>query len=912
MSITPPLNMQTVNILQFLDSPQVISELFCNIVTYNRPHVRKNRKGMNDMLAIEEVLLFFSKDANAFFTDNFVCNSLVIIAAFEFSLDKKARTQKSRISEKQFCSFMEAMFLFSHLWELYLVSDDNVQDEIIFLGEFLRAKDKLGKMKGFVFLSEITDEDWASEFLRIDGSKDGEICFSEVCRYVVKTIITPKKYAMAGISQSKQTKHSDSDRRNMRRFTTMRNKTIKVIKLVSQQSFKVDGKKFAVDLAAVPPPFLRSNQLLSLSRYCNSYDYNLHSLRTVLNRMDENHDQEMNEDQIQDDDEEEEEVGNEATSVSNDETVTSRVSLFRMIRRKKSSLQLKRKNYYSSKSMCSDDLDSNGEEIEGEGRGREVVSGDTGNGMAESSSATAVPLVVPVPAAPVPAATVPVFPVSCPSALPAAADLLSPPGREPTAEAWLRPVVRTAAGTQDLTADLRNTRKRLALRPAHFEPLLVPDHAAKTATQERAAYLRLLHSTPAKRGDPLGAPKHHVKTSSSHKREETFVSKFPDASRKRSMQTAPVDTQQNSSAFDNESEASFLFVTGNRGNFDTTSLAHSNTDSNYMHVDECNMSNYGNHDLHKEEEAARTSRDVLPQNSFSILVQSDVGGSIHTSCTQQHLSFDRNTGRVPSPLAGDVSIELSAAGHDYIDDSALPDMCADQDLLQGQGQGQGQQGQDAKLSRTGEEGVDLDLDGPGAQPRFSPLDKYARQRSSSASEILARAATAERRQLHRASPLQQQSNQVHDDLALHLDDLSLLHGYDTTPKPGPSTRPGSAPASTVTLQLTVAEEDELEQKYYPPVKQLGFYVQRAKSAVHGQLGGSRRLADIPRSTYRAPPRRDTCPRTSPLYHSWMLSDGDSTLHGAGRGAMSAKKSRAIEDLRRRQKRGEVSGPPPRC
>lgn len=111
--------MQTVNMKNFLADKNSLKELFAQIVIYSRPHVRKNRHGMNDKVAVEEVLLYFSKDCSAFLTNNLVCNSLVIISAFEFALNK-ARTIRSAITEKQFQRFTEAMFLYSHLWELFL------------------------------------------------------------------------------------------------------------------------------------------------------------------------------------------------------------------------------------------------------------------------------------------------------------------------------------------------------------------------------------------------------------------------------------------------------------------------------------------------------------------------------------------------------------------------------------------------------------------------------------------------------------------------------------------------------------------------------------------------------------------------------------------------------------------------
>ena len=76
VSISPPLNMQTVYIKKLLSNKKAMHELFAGVVIHSRPQSNRNRQRMNDKLAIEEVLLYFTKGVNPLMTKNFVCNSL--------------------------------------------------------------------------------------------------------------------------------------------------------------------------------------------------------------------------------------------------------------------------------------------------------------------------------------------------------------------------------------------------------------------------------------------------------------------------------------------------------------------------------------------------------------------------------------------------------------------------------------------------------------------------------------------------------------------------------------------------------------------------------------------------------------------------------------------------------------------
>lgn len=830
VSITPPLNEQTVNIKQFLDNKHLVHDIFCDVVIYNRPHVRKNRNGMNDKLAIEEVLLYFAKDANAFLTNNFVCNSLVIIAAFDYAYNRKIRTQKSRISEKQFLSFLEAMFLFSHLWELYLVSDDNVQDEILFHGEFMRSRDKVSKMKGFEFKEEVSEEEWEKHYHLIDANQNDEVTFSEVTKYVAKQVVTPKKYASSAISLSKHIKHSNSDRRNMRVFTTKLEKTQKVINLVSQLSFKVDGRMFAVDLS----PF-EGESFRGWTRSRQSTSYSLRNLRNVLNQLEADT---LAENQLQGT------TGGgsggadtgtgsgagkgtgsgtgtgsgadqEPSSLANEENVASRLSLFRLIREQKAALR----NQENDPNSVSED-ESNGEVELDDATGRD-------DGKTQKS-------------------------------------------HKPRSNSF-KCEVRSKTETTKLATDLLKTRQQLAMSKARFEASLVPDHAAKTETQRRAAQMREMHCVPTKEAMEKTARRFKGK------QEKAFAMKFPDET----MQVMYPYQRPAPRATEEDGDASFLFVTDNRRQFDCSSQGMSDADSNYMTVE----TNFA--DKIDEIYDDGPSGEVLPQNSLSIRVQSDFGGSIHTN-SMQHLSFDRDVSRKPPHIDGDASIDLSVNDYDLPDD--LANVTGAGSKTSSSLKSDGKTKVSKPTASTGEK--------EGLKPKFEPLKHYARRSSGPDSgsrvEYSGSVGSAGPHTVSRveSAPTARRDQGVFNDSNCVQTGGSHFYTSDKT-------RPGSAPARAVNLALIVGSPDDLEKKYYPPVKQLGYYVQRAKSPDRSRAQSK---MERPRSTYRAPSRpNEVTTSSSPVYHAWMETglQRQRKANASQRPVpMSMKKTQAIKRLRR--------------
>ena len=199
----------------------------------------------------------------------------------------------------------------------------------------------------------------------------------------------------------------------------------------------------------------------------------------------------------------------------------------------------------------------------------------------------------------------------------------------------------------------------------------IPDHAVPTPKQKNASRLRDLHAQTVKQISQKTA---HKVNKTNHKRDD-FISKFPDKN-KRNPHPHPLAYTGLNHANDISGDHNYLFVTANEHhsfcddiNLEATSFVQSiDADSNYIHMD---LSHYSART--GKEEPARGSIETFPQNSRSIRVQSDLGGSIHTnSASMQHLSFDRDTGRLPPSMLvgelggmrGDASIALSSVNND--------------------------------------------------------------------------------------------------------------------------------------------------------------------------------------------------------------------------------------------------------
>jgi hypothetical protein len=82
---------------------------------------------------------------------------------------------------------------------MFAAADDNIDDDSIFVEEFMRAKEKIEKIEGVSFTKEISIDQWMKEFHKIDsGANDdseGWISFREFANYCCRTIITPEAYS---------------------------------------------------------------------------------------------------------------------------------------------------------------------------------------------------------------------------------------------------------------------------------------------------------------------------------------------------------------------------------------------------------------------------------------------------------------------------------------------------------------------------------------------------------------------------------------------------------------------------------------------------------------------------------------------------------------------------------------------
>ena len=670
--------------------------------------------------------------------------SLVIIAAFEYALNRK-RTVRSKICEQKFHRFMDGLFLFSHLWEFFSVSDDNVQDELLFVGEFKRAKNKLEKMKGFSFKKEISDEDWAKAFHDVDKSDDEEVTFGEICEYVTKNIISPRKYANLAISDPSKVEHTNSNRKSMRMFSTHKEKTKRVLALVDQLSFKVDGDTYAV----------------SLNKSKSS--------RSVLSRQ------------------------NSGSSV------------------------------YSVKRQLANKHDDTVIVYEDENV-RRIPSRESVD-MEDSVSSASYPEML---------------------------DIIN---------ADMNDNEDSDNKERDITLkDLRNTQKSLSLRTCLLNTETIPDNSKKSEIQEIAGLMRnkraktkhdMMNRSAKKFNKTNVKNDNFMKTSKSPRvpdekksNEETFASKFPDASKVNPRPRPPGYEKNGPEDDDFDEDLRYIFLTEKKELHGECGVR-TDEDSDYMQLDPTDLPDF-----------ERKSENV--QNSLSIRVQSEYGGSIHTT-SMQHLSFDRDTGRAPPHLGPDTSIALSSVNNEEITDVLSP--CENK-------------------SRTAT-----------SQPiayKFEPLHSYTTRQKSSPNDCKRSSCKIPGKiesplQTVQYSSLKSRINAIYQN------------------------RPASAPSRKVILTCNPQEAvEELEKKYYPPAKKLNYYLQQAKTSPT-----SRSRPFSPRRTHTVPiHQRQGSPLSygPPRYHSWMLEDDDDkkyhSIYNPGhierseKVPISAKKARAISNLRR--------------
>lgn len=119
----------------------------------------------------------------------------VMIEAHKHSVIAK---DKEHLPQKRFKLLLKTMYLFSHLWTIFDMSDCMVEDKKVYLGEYVAAKRILCDHNTVFDFSAISDEDWAAEFRELDKDGGGYISFGEMCKYSVKRLASPSDFVEAG------------------------------------------------------------------------------------------------------------------------------------------------------------------------------------------------------------------------------------------------------------------------------------------------------------------------------------------------------------------------------------------------------------------------------------------------------------------------------------------------------------------------------------------------------------------------------------------------------------------------------------------------------------------------------------------------------------------------------------------
>jgi hypothetical protein len=201
VSITAPkLDGKTLYMQDLVNDAEAIKVLFKDMTVYGKSRGMMNAN--SDLVSLAEILLYIEKDVNPNLSQYYKGMVEMIKESFYYIVGYKKKV-RLEISSKRFHKFMYAMFMFSHLWKIFAAADDHIDDDSIFVGEFVRAKDKIRHIDGVRFTKEITDEEWKEEFYKIDsgGRNDGGngwISFREFANYCCKAVATPEVYSKAG------------------------------------------------------------------------------------------------------------------------------------------------------------------------------------------------------------------------------------------------------------------------------------------------------------------------------------------------------------------------------------------------------------------------------------------------------------------------------------------------------------------------------------------------------------------------------------------------------------------------------------------------------------------------------------------------------------------------------------------
>ena len=98
----------------------------------------------------------------------------------------------SQISIEHFHRLLASIYLFSHVWDVLGVVDED-HDKRITRAEFAKAKDLCSSMK-FLHIGNISDGEWNRKFNILDTDHNGVVSFYELCSYISRNVVNIETY----------------------------------------------------------------------------------------------------------------------------------------------------------------------------------------------------------------------------------------------------------------------------------------------------------------------------------------------------------------------------------------------------------------------------------------------------------------------------------------------------------------------------------------------------------------------------------------------------------------------------------------------------------------------------------------------------------------------------------------------
>jgi len=187
---------------RLLNNKKQMDKVFKSIASIDKG---RGKLGKSYDINYGELIQFFMKRDESHALKSLTVEKEVIKVAFTYVAGDPL---KNVINKKQFRVFLPTLFLFTELWKVFEIVDDNVDDKKIFLGEFERAyksfQDASGQVQPIktdaaisgvkVDKSIISEEEWRNAFTILDKDKNGHISFLEFCSYAADNIISPMDF----------------------------------------------------------------------------------------------------------------------------------------------------------------------------------------------------------------------------------------------------------------------------------------------------------------------------------------------------------------------------------------------------------------------------------------------------------------------------------------------------------------------------------------------------------------------------------------------------------------------------------------------------------------------------------------------------------------------------------------------